>query len=76
MCINQHLKLSSTVVKFLKPFNLLFTPDHQYGYSLYCSLNISLRADEENLCNNQELLLNVISYFSHNLSVSFKAILQ
>ena len=29
---------------------------HQYAYSPYCSLYISLGANKENLSNNQELL--------------------
>ena len=31
---------------------VLYTPKHQYAYSPYCSLYISLGADKENLFNN------------------------
>ena len=35
------------------PFEpVLYTPKHQYAYSPYCSLYISLGADQENLFNN------------------------
>ena len=34
----------------------LLTAKHQYAYSSYCTLYISLAADKENLFNNQELL--------------------
>ena len=30
--------------------------EHQYAYSLYCSLHISQEADKENLFSSQELL--------------------
>ena len=36
---------------------------HQYAYSPYCSLYISLGANKENLSNNQELLYLVIISF-------------
>ena len=35
------------------PYSYPFTPKHQYAYSPYCSLYISLGADKENLFNNQ-----------------------
>ena len=41
----------------------LFTPQHQYAYSPYCSLYISLGADKENLFNNQEVLQLIIISF-------------
>ena len=37
-----------------------FTPYHQFAYSPYCSLNIFLSTDEENLLENQELSKLVI----------------
>ena len=39
-----------------------FIPQYQNAYSPYCSLYISLGANEENLFNNQELLSLMIIF--------------
>ena len=45
----------------------LFTPQHQYTYSPYCSLYISHGADEENLFNHQFTYSPYCSpYISHD----------
>ena len=50
------LKLSFPVFLIMNPLTL-YSPYHQYVSSPYCFLNISCRADKENLVNSQELLL-------------------
>ena len=48
------LKLSFPVFLIMNPLTL-YSPYHQYVSSPYCFLNISCRADKENLVNSQEL---------------------
>ena len=49
-------KNSDTVKGVAFPVELTFTPKHQYLYSPYSSLYISLRLDKENLFYNQSIL--------------------